>query len=236
MSLLQRISAFLVGFSSLIILCYFTERSNFYLLFGLFTVLFSLYFLVLRKGLFSWKHILYVGLLLRASTLLMTPNLSDDYWRFVWDGRLLSSGQNPYLYLPDESLGQQEVVDLDLSGAVYENLNSKQYYTIYPPVNQLFFAAAAFLGNRDAKTEVIVLRLLLILFEWGVMLLLVQLLVQLKKPPELMAWYAFNPLVLVEVSGNLHFEGVMLFFILLSVYLWKKPNHLGGAMSFPFSR
>ncbi|MEQ9229236.1 MAG: hypothetical protein RIF46_01035, partial [Cyclobacteriaceae bacterium] len=70
--------------------------------------------------------------------LFATPSLSDDFYRFIWDGRLLAHGIHPFAELPgfylDPSLN---IPGIDQS--LFDNLNSKEYFTIYPPFAQLIF-------------------------------------------------------------------------------------------------
>src|SRR5690606_786793 len=45
------------------------------------------------------------------------------------------------------------------------------------------------------------------------------LLEKLHKPTHYIFWYLLNPFIIIELTGNLHFEGVMLFFLVWSLYL-----------------
>jgi len=49
-----------------------------------------------------WAVWLLAGVALRLVFLWDTPNLSQDFFRFIWDGHLLLNGYNSYLYLPDD--------------------------------------------------------------------------------------------------------------------------------------
>ena len=232
MSPLRKISLALAGYLLIIGVGYFTSRDDFIQLSILFGALFLGYILFLKKiAEFGLREIILVAILFRVSLLLAAPNLSDDFWRFIWDGRLLAAGENPYLYLPLESADDPTLAELDLEGEIYTSLNSKHYYTVYPPLSQVVFAASAFVGGSSPMAEVFVLRLILLAAEIGVMVLLIRLLRHFQKDEKLVAWYAFNPLVIVEVIGNLHFEGLMLFFILLAIWLWTREKIIPASIA-----
>src|SRR5258705_6284184 len=80
------------------------------------------------------RALLLLGLifatLFRLSILFSPPYLSDDIYRYIWDGRVQSAGINPYRYIPaDESLAELRV------DKIYPNINRRDYArTIYPPV------------------------------------------------------------------------------------------------------
>ena len=50
----------------------------------------------------SIKVIFAVGILIRIILLFAFPNLSDDIYRFVWDGSLIGLGINPYGSMPSD--------------------------------------------------------------------------------------------------------------------------------------
>jgi alpha-1,6-mannosyltransferase len=73
------------------------------------------------------------------------------------------------------------------------------------------------------------MRLLLLAAEAGTVLLLVQILKSWNKPLQRAWLYAFNPLVIVELTGNLHFEALMIFFLAGSLYcLWQGRPQLSA--------
>ena len=232
MSPIRKISLALAGYFLIIGVGYLTSRDDFLQLSILFGALFLGYILFLKNiAEFGLREIILVAILFRLSLLLAAPNLSDDFWRFIWDGRLLAAGENPYLYLPLESADDATLAELDLQGEVYTSLNSKHYYTVYPPLSQVVFAASVFVGGSSPMAGVFVLRLILLAAEIGVMVLLIRLLRHFQKDEKLVAWYAFNPLVIIEVVGNLHFEGLMLFFILLAIWLWTREKIIPASIA-----
>ncbi len=211
---------------------YGLTRDQFPLLLGTFILLFAL--LTTAKSFANGlkiKQIITIGVLFRLSLLLSSPELSDDFFRFVWDGRILLAGENPYLHLPAVLIGAPEITDIGLTQELYNGLNSKNYFTVYPPVSQLVYAIGAFLGGDSIAGSIFWMRFILLLAEIGVMMLMAKILVHLKRSARWILWYAWNPLVIVETVGNLHFEGLMLFFILLAIFLALKEKLVFSAIA-----
>ena len=162
----------------------------------------------------------------RAFALFAPAVLSDDWYRFVYDGRLVLEGINPFTVLPSEEPSR--------SPDLYPLLNSQQYYSVYPPLLQGIFALAVAIGG-SVKGAVLVLRLLILLFEAGSLWLLLELLSGDRRKLTLL--YALCPLVIVEMTGGIHFEAIMTFFMLLSAWLVSRKKGvlaglaLGGAIA-----
>jgi alpha-1,6-mannosyltransferase len=47
--------------------------------------------------------------------------------------------------------------------------------------------------------------------------------------------YALNPFIVIELTGNLHFESVMLFFLIVALYLFQKKKWILSAFMLAFS-
>ncbi len=56
------------------------------------------------------------------------PTLSDDIYRYVWDGKVQAHGISPYRYPPDAP----ELTQLRDSN-IYPHINRKNVVTVYPP-------------------------------------------------------------------------------------------------------
>ncbi len=208
----------LVFATAIIYLGYGVERSNFICLISLIALCGIGYWSFIVKKWFSKRELIICGILIRASLLFYEPNLSDDHYRFIWDGQMIVKGENPYLIYPKHTIVKEEYRSSKYFNTLYNGLNSKEYYTVYPPVNQLFFAVSAYIGHEYLLGNVIVLKFILLIFEILTMLILFKLLRHLKLKENLAVIYILNPLVLIELVGNLHFEGVMLCFFLSSLY------------------
>jgi alpha-1,6-mannosyltransferase len=224
------VTASLTGY---IWLGYFTARTNFVQVIAIYFALFGLYILILRSRILSdnLKIIIGVALIFRLALLFMTPNLSDDYFRFVWDGLLTTHGHNPYLILPSALVSGPETIP-GITPDLFSHLNSPDYYSVYPPLCQFIFAISARINGANLLANIITMRVFIVLAELGSIMLLYKLAKKLEFPPYLVAIYAFNPLIIIELTGNLHFEAVMVFFLLLAVYLLIAGRQVYSSASF----
>lgn len=188
-------------------------RSNFEILIIDVSLLFALYIYASKYLTFDWWSVIILRIVLIASI----PSLSDDYFRFIWDGNLVANGQNPYQFLPSELV--QNSMSKFQAREVFDGMNSKNYYSVYPPLLQLIFGFAAFFSKGNILINIIGLRLFIILAEIGSIYLIIRILKYFNLPKSNVLIYAFNPLVILELTGNLHFEGITIFFTLL-VFYW----------------
>jgi hypothetical protein len=170
-----------------------------------------------------------VGILLRGGLCWSVPNLSDDIYRFVWDGRLAIGGFNPFDYTPSEFMNKHFIVQ-GIDNELYKNINSQNYFTIYPTICQIIFGLAA-RWSATTLEAIFVIKLILLFFEIGIIFLLLKFKnifnvkrvdLKLNYTKKMAIWYALNPLAIIEIVGNAHFEGVMLFFLFLAFYCWEK--------------
>lgn len=177
-----------------------------------------------------WRYYLGAALLLRLVFGAALPELSDDFWRYLWDGRLLSHGINPYQYIPS-SLLDENIYEQAHLAQLYPYLNSPDYYSVYPPFTQLLFATVTYCFPANVVGSVVLLRVFIIGLEMGTILLLLGYLQDNNKAPYLAFVYAFNPLIIIELSGNLHTESLMLFFLMMLLYFWSKQHYYRSALA-----
>lgn len=210
------------------VLAIWGHQDNFILIAVCFGLLFWQYIYVYRKV--EPKEIskfLWLGIALRVILIFFFPKLSDDIYRFVWDGRLILNGINPFDFLPSQII--EEGMNIPgLTPELYQQLNSPNYFSIYPPVAQAIYLLGTFLSPNSIAGSAIVMKVVLVGFEVGNIWIIRKLLAVFKRPAKLVLLYALNPLVIFEVAGNLHFEGIMLFFVLLAIY-WLFQNRLIGS-------
>ncbi|MEO0526305.1 MAG: glycosyltransferase 87 family protein [Bacteroidota bacterium] len=208
---------------------YDLQRTDFIKLFALFASLFFLCYKLIQFEKWNFKFLLLAGILFRLTFLFAEPNLSQDFYRFIWDGELVRHGINPYLYLPNILIEQKDLV-IPNAHELYQGMGSlsAKHFSNYPPFNQVIFAIAAILSGKTIMGAGIVMRLTIMLADIGIFYFGRKLLQNLNRSPHLIFWYFLNPLIVIELTGNLHFEGVMLFFFVWSLYLLSKKR-LGWA-------
>ncbi len=211
---------------------YDLEREDFIKLFMLYSGLFFLSWKLIQIEKVNFWFLAIAALLFRLVFIGTIPNLSQDFYRFIWDGRMLLSGHNPYIYLPQELMitGTAPIVG---AAELYNGMGSLSAgnYTNYPPLNQLIFAFAGFFAGKSILGPVIVMRLVMIAADIGVLFLGKKLLESFGLPGHRIFWYILNPLVIIELTGNLHFEGVMAFLLLLSIYLLHRRKWVLSAVA-----
>ncbi len=217
--------------AGIVCLSYYTDRSNFFQLFGLYSGSFALYIAAFRMNLDgqNYKASQIIGILFRVALLFSIPNLSDDFYRFYWDGLLLSNGISPFEHLPKEFINSVEHGISGINNELYQNLNSKEYFTIYPPICQFVFWVSALIFPNSLAGATMVMKIFILLFEVGSIFLIPKLLEAFNMRKQLSLLYTLNPLVIVELTGNIHFEAAMIFFSLLAVWLLvKNKKHLSA--------
>jgi hypothetical protein len=171
-----------------------------------------------------------IGLVFRLIILISAPNLSQDFYRFFWDGQLILNGFNPYLNTPNQII-ISKLISFPEMNEIYELMGplSQNNYSNYPPIHQIITFITLLITDKSIIAGIISLRLILILFDLGILFYGIKLLKILKKPKNIIFIYFLNPLVILELIGNLHLEGVMVFFMILSFYhLYKKKEIYSG--------
>lgn len=214
------------------VFAYHLERTDFIKLLSLFAALFFICYKLIQFEKWNGKLLFGIGLLSRFVFLLIEPTLSQDYYRFIWDGQLVSNFINPYLNAPDQLISQSDLIIANAQ-ELYNGMGalSAQHFSNYPPLNQVIFGIAAWIGGKSILGSIVVMRGIVILADIGILYFGRKLLKNLNRSPHLIFWYFLNPLVIIELTGNLHFEGVMLFLFILSMYLLSKGKwQLAGVL------
>jgi hypothetical protein len=173
---------------------------------------------VRRGGTRTFRAMLVAALLFRLVAAWGEPLLSDDVYRFVWDGRVQLHGIHPYAHAPDDpALGE-------LRDASWERINHPELRTIYPPLSQGLFLGLAALGAGPVG-----FKLAFGLIDFGVVLLLGLLLRRSGRPRDRLVWYAWNPLAVIEAAGSGHPEPLGAALLVVGVVLLAGGRAAGSA-------
>ena len=162
--------------------------------------------------------IFFFALLFRLILLASRPTLSDDMYRYVWDGRVQAHGFSPYRYPPNAP----ELADLRQGDrTVWRYINRKEFVTVYPPGAQLTYAALW----RVARDSVTGFKAAFVLAELLGGVLLLRLLQHFGQPPERVLIYLWSPLLVFEVAHAGHVDGLMLPFLIAALWARAKEHH-----------
>ena len=137
---------------------------------------------------------LVAAVLLRVIFLPGTPSLTDDFYRYQWDGRVQQAGINPYRYAPN---------DPRLDGVAYvdrDRVNHPKVRTVYPPL-----AEATLLGVAAAGGGVLAFKLLFGAFDL-LTAAAVWWLADAKRRRQATVLYLLCPAVIVQTWGAAHLE------------------------------
>lgn len=130
--------------------------------------------------------------------------LSDDAYRFLWEGLVLRSGENPFVSPPSSLPG--------LDDGLRSLVNHPTIPSIYPPVALLWFQllSAARLGPPGAQ-------LFGLLADLGSVLLIRRFLLARGRPLWPALLFALHPLAAVESTAGAHLESPAIFLALLAL-------------------
>jgi len=184
----------------------------------------------------------------------------NDMYRYFWDGQTSLHGINPFKYAPsdlfmyeykitkdhydtyndvtlkaktfsieDHSHLKKLIKLRDQNPEFFSRIGHWQVPTIYPPVTQILFMLPAIIQPPSP----LIMKALFMLFDIGVIFILIVLLKHFNKNPCLSIIYAWSPLVLFEFANRGHYDAVPIFFTMLAIYLFfkTKPILSAGALA-----
>lgn len=158
-----------------------------------------------------------MGLAMRLLLVPAEPIREDDHYRYMLDGAALLRGLSPYALSPSQ-VAADPALHAQLTGphgaAAFARINHPELKTIYPPVAQGVFGLAHLIAPWRAEG----LRLVYLVLDAAGFFLLLRLLRMQGGSVAFTALYWWNPLVLAQIYGHVHFE-VILFAPLLLILL-----------------
>ena len=147
----------------------------------------------------SLRRIVGLAIVLRVLMLPLLPSLSDDGYRYIWDGVLTVHGISPYADRPASPRFAEWHDEV-----VYQEMNSPEYFSVYPPVSQAIFAVGGLVYPLGWQASWYAIKLILVVLE-GVGIACLARVV----PRSGLALYALHPLPIIEIAGQAHTEGAL---------------------------
>lgn len=207
--------------AAILFLGYGPDRSQSVPLLVGYAVAFSAYAWSMFRASFSWKVLLLVAVGLRLMLFLAPITWTDDHFRYIWDGLCSVNGISPFAFTPEELLRDRPDV---FAQALFDRLNSPGFHSVYPPASQAVFAFSAWLGRGDAWASTLALRAIIIAMDVAAVFALGALLRNDPNRTAKVALYALNPLVLMELTVNLHTEALLIAPMLWAICLIKRQR------------
>jgi alpha-1,6-mannosyltransferase len=186
---------------------------------GLYAGLFLPYFYLVsrvRNGDVGFLTVCIPALCCRALFLPCEPLLSDDLYRYVWEGRVFLAGWNPFVVAPSSEL---------LSGlrdaAIWPNINHPDVPSIYPPLAQYLFAVNALAGGGTT-----LMKALFLVMEMGCVFAVALATRHDARADRLslLAVYGLNPLVFVETAWSGHLDAVAWGLLCVAMVVWRNTS------------
>ena len=164
--------------------------------------------------------VILVGVVSRLLLAGTTPTLSDDIYRYRWDGLVQQAGIDPYLYPPNHPAldtmrdGQDQLI------------NFPHLRTVYPPLTELmFFAAAAFSPSVAAqKAPFLIAEILLVAAVLTVLAIR-------RRNLLWVAAYVWHPLPILEIAGSGHNDALGIAMLWLGIAAWELRRYGTAAFS-----
>jgi len=165
--------------------------------------------------------IVAVAVILRLTVWPLAPALSDDIYRYRWEGKLQAAGGNPYASRPADARWA------GLRDSTFPLVVGKDFKAIYGPLIQqieLWNYRAAAAVEKDPIRQVWWFKLPFALCDLGVIAALWMLLVAHGLPPERVLIYAWSPLPIVEFWATGHNDSVVVLLIALALLAAAKER------------
>lgn len=156
--------------------------------------------------------IIAIGIIFRITILPTSYTTSDDVHRYLWEGKIIVNGYNPYTTPPEDSSL------IHLHDENYKKVTFKNMTAIYPPLSQLVFAV----NYLIAGNSILFLKVIYLLFEIITLIFLLKFVMLNGKDPKLILLYAWLPLPIMEYFINAHIDVIGITFLVMFLYYFEK--------------
>lgn len=166
----------------------------------------------------SALYILVPAVFFRLAVLGSEPSLSEDFYRYRWDGRVQAAGHGPYDFPP-------RAVELQpLRDEYYDRINHKEFRTPYSTVAETLFYLFA-----RISTNIVLFKSFLAIFDLILLEIIRRLLQKENKSAAWLLIYAWHPLPIIEFAGSGHMDIIGISLLFLSyLLLYHRQTALSG--------
>ncbi len=191
--------------------------------------------------------ILAFGLLFRAALFSSHPIQEDDFYRYLWDGKVFAHGINPYEYPPklvstykflkirdpeefQRLYDERNLRELDLlyglkwetpvALSFLERINHSDVPTIYPPLAEYVFRAVHWVR----PDSILAMRVVFLLFDLTALVFIILTLDALGKHKNLCIIYFWSPLLIKETFNSTHLDIIGISFLCVSLYFYVRAR------------
>ncbi|MCJ8344949.1 glycosyltransferase [bacterium] len=174
-------------------------------------------FLLSEKSIKKYNFIsisLILSLSLFARYLVLDHAISDDSYRYMWEGYVQQFDVNPYLHAPDSP-------KLDaLRWPEFKTPNHASMTAIYPAFSLLLMKWISYF-----TLDYNVYKYVFGAFDFLCIPLLLLLMASYKIPSGRVFIYALNPVILFSFAGQAHLDSMMMFFMILALLCFEKKSY-----------
>jgi len=171
--------------------------------------------------------IIVAGIFFRITLIPAIPSTSPDVYRYVWEGKVVVNGFNPYQLAPDNPQLSY------LKSEIWKKVGFKSMSGIYPPLAQVAFVLG-YLISGDAL-NVWGIKLVYLVCEIFTLIFLFKLLRLKKVNPGYIILYAWMPVPVMEYFINAHIDVIGITFLILFLYYLEKEKFNLSAVFFALS-
>jgi len=166
-------------------------------------------------------HVLGAALLVRLVLLAAEPSLSDDVFRYLWEGRTAMEGGNPYLHPPSDPIWAAWGPD-----EIRARVNHPGVTAIYPPLALWVFGL---LGG--VLYGPVMLQLAMGVADGFIAFVLARILHRRGRTLSPAWLYALHPLGAVESASSAHMESLAILSMVLAIDAWdRRSSGVGWAL------
>ena len=169
------------------------------------------FFLALWAPPSDWRMVAVVAVGSRLVLLFQEPGY--DIYRYVWEGRILGAGWNPYLHAPDATSLEP------LRDGLWESVQHNSFTAIYPPLTEWIFTVIAFVSATP-----ILFKVVFVLADLAVAWILAH---RFGVGPAVL--YAWNPLVIYSFAGGGHYDSLFVLAMVLGWMAWQDGRGIKAA-------